>query len=406
MFGLMKPKNFELRDKSTINSYKEVYCNICRRIGKQYGNKARIFLNYDITFFAWLIKQKNCGQIGNDITQNISNFFDFCASVNVLLAKQKIQDNIQDEYKYFDILLFRTFKKPFSESIEKLKNNNFPIEEYNSILGDFDDIEKAYPPNFDSLNELLDYYSNPIGKLTELFYASSSIFFPDTNDKELISNFGNLFGKIIYINDILEDYEKDKKRNNFNPLINWNLQNKELDINESFLSTIQYLENLQTKIEFIVNDLNLSNESKFFVNSILKYNLKFRKLFYSNPKYKLMKNNVNLFKRLKIKWIDSSNFVTQYFILKQFTIENSIISKIKYHLIFYLTMLTTLFFDKKVTYYKIAGDTGAIIFGIICFICCCYSFFKPGGMCQGQCCGGRDPYGPSCADICCESCRG
>ena len=117
-------------------------------------------------------------------------------------------------------------------------------------------------------------------------------------------------------------------------------------------------------------------------------------------------NMQRILQRLKIKWIDSSNFVTQYFILKQFTIENSIISKIKYHLIFYLTMLTTLFFDKKVTYYKIAGDTGAIIFGIICFICCCYSFFKPGGMCQGQCCGGRDPYGPSCADICCESCRG
>ena len=49
MFGYVKPDKSELRIKE-YETYKAVYCALCKELGKRYGLMSRLTLNYDYTF--------------------------------------------------------------------------------------------------------------------------------------------------------------------------------------------------------------------------------------------------------------------------------------------------------------------------------------------------------------------
>ena len=53
MFGYVRIAKGELRVWE-YETYKTVYCSLCRRLGKTYGVFARLTLSYDFTFLAVL----------------------------------------------------------------------------------------------------------------------------------------------------------------------------------------------------------------------------------------------------------------------------------------------------------------------------------------------------------------
>ena len=51
MFGYVRVYKEELRVRE-YETYRGVYCTLCRALGKRYGVFARLILSYDMTFFA------------------------------------------------------------------------------------------------------------------------------------------------------------------------------------------------------------------------------------------------------------------------------------------------------------------------------------------------------------------
>ena len=53
MFGYIKPFKGMLR-VCEYETYKAVYCGLCKQLGREYGPFARLTLSYDFTFLALL----------------------------------------------------------------------------------------------------------------------------------------------------------------------------------------------------------------------------------------------------------------------------------------------------------------------------------------------------------------
>ena len=63
MFGYIRPHKPELK-MMEFETYQAAYCGLCRQLGKDYGQLARMTLSYDFTFVALLalaLQQNFCG---------------------------------------------------------------------------------------------------------------------------------------------------------------------------------------------------------------------------------------------------------------------------------------------------------------------------------------------------------
>ena len=107
MFGYVKPCKPEMKIKE-FDTYKAVYCGLCKRLGKVYGPFARLTLSYDFTFLAMVssglssefsgfrverciynpMKKKACLVPCHDLT--------FSASAAMVMLYYKLKDNYED----------------------------------------------------------------------------------------------------------------------------------------------------------------------------------------------------------------------------------------------------------------------------------------------------------------------
>lgn len=110
MFGLMQPESCSNTD-SSFNQQRLHYCATCKVLGKEYGQKTRLLLNYDAVFLAELLSalSQEKSESWKSELQAVNKCFTmpksdsespialhYAAAANVLFAKLKIRDNIAD----------------------------------------------------------------------------------------------------------------------------------------------------------------------------------------------------------------------------------------------------------------------------------------------------------------------
>lgn len=124
MFGYFKmDKNCP---SSLADGYKKYYCVLCRSLEKHYGFIARFFLSYDVTLFMILQKDNPelekmlkvpCVRSSNVLKciceQNVSKK---SAALNLLLAAEKLEDDVLDENALSSKLLLAIFSRLFSKA--------------------------------------------------------------------------------------------------------------------------------------------------------------------------------------------------------------------------------------------------------------------------------------------------
>ena len=122
VFGYLKADVSKLNEEN-LNLYRTAYCSLCFALKKHYGIFSRFLLNYDVTFLALL--ELNLEEDNNDCVkkycpykakkcnciENQEEVFFFCASILIVLAYEKIIDNIRDEkfFKKFIYFLLKLF---------------------------------------------------------------------------------------------------------------------------------------------------------------------------------------------------------------------------------------------------------------------------------------------------------
>jgi len=265
MYGYINVNEPYLYKKDEV-LYNSMYCGICKGIGKYCGQRARLSLNYDITFFSLLVHNI----LGQDITikkqrcithwikarptaQN-NELINQIADINVILAYNKTYDDIIDSKKgkFKRSILKKGYKKAYKR--------NKQIAELVSNM--YSDLRKLEENKCDSV----DIVCEPFAKMME---DLSNLVLKDKANEYTKKLFYNI-GKWIYLIDAIDDFEKDKKSGNYNVFIckNGNDYDFKNFKNDSDLSFV---------LNYIFKEIKESFENiKFHFNTDLICNILFR----------------------------------------------------------------------------------------------------------------------------------
>ena len=221
MFGYVTINKPELKIKE-YEAYKGVYCTLCKEMGKEYGFFSRFLLSYDGAFYvmyklglsnAQINVSKSCCSFNPckkcmKITCE-NNVYKLACAITVILAYFKLVDNLHDS-KFFKKILLYLLYPYFSFLCNRAKNKE---------PGLFDIVNNAMKQQFKTEGESdvsLDKSAHFTGVILSEFFSYGEA---DEN-KEKASQFGYQLGRVVYFLDAFDDFEKDKKENNFNPFKN------------------------------------------------------------------------------------------------------------------------------------------------------------------------------------------
>ena len=219
MFGYIFPDKPELKVKE-FELFRAYYCGLCETIGHNYGQVARLVLNYDIAFLGLFlsafksegetIKLKRCGAhpLNKRAVVLESPALKYASDINIILSYYKLKDDYHDgkAVKAFVPmgLLYGSFRKA------EAKNSGI-ASVIKKRLHELDDIENKKCASVDMAAE-------PFARLTEEIFAYPP-YCGDKDTEKKLRWFGYNIGKWIYVLDAFDDLDDDIKNKNFNPLI-------------------------------------------------------------------------------------------------------------------------------------------------------------------------------------------
>lgn len=297
MFGLMRAKKCGMseaeKDFRRLN-----YCGTCKTTGALYGQKARFLLNHDAVFLAEILSALS-GENVKDWEKSYQSFnclklpenempksLQFAATTSVILLEFKLADHVADEKKK----RYRWARKAFSEEFQKaeklLKSRNFPLDEIRDILQTQEARESANGGK--NAADFLSDLAAPTAATTAIFFSEGAKQIGKSELQNSAYALGFAFGKLIYLLDAFEDYERDFRANQFNALrAAFNLEDDRISP-AAKRQTVSILRGLETEIGEKINELPIAENQKPLFISRLAGNLQ-RKLETDLPVVKTKK---------------------------------------------------------------------------------------------------------------------
>ena len=214
MFGYVTASVKEL-DPEQKRRYNAVYCGICRRIRVQSSQIARLGLSYDMAFLALLLMSlyepeeesgdRACALHPLKPKPWIDNeFVRYAADMNVALAYYNFLDDWQDDGKVTAKWMADAFGKHYPAIEEQYPRQCSAIRD---CIRRLNELEKAGCANPDQP-------AGVFGELmAELFVYEEDLWSP------ALRNMGRALGRFIYLLDAAVDYEKDKRKDKYNPYL-------------------------------------------------------------------------------------------------------------------------------------------------------------------------------------------
>jgi len=223
VFGYVTIDKGELLYKD-YETYKAIYCSLCKQLGKDYSFLSRFILSYDCTFYALVALSvtdecsgfrsgrctfnplKKCNYL-KKYDESLSK----AAALSVITAYFKLRDNIEDGNFFKKIGCYMLM--PFFSSWRKKAAKRYE---------EIDDAVALMSKSQQEAEKCSDTYSDRAADPTATMLSTViKLIAPDDDSKRTaFSNFGYFLGKWIYLSDALDDYEDDIKHRNFNPYIN------------------------------------------------------------------------------------------------------------------------------------------------------------------------------------------
>ena len=221
MFGYVRACKPELKIKE-YETYKAVYCSLCKKLGKSYGILSRFTLSYDFTFLALLNMSmqdgcdgfvqkrcpfnplKKCNYCKND------NAIDMPAAAAMIMLYYKILDNIADE-RGFKKIGYWCLKPIFSSAHKKAAKKHPQIE---AAVSEYIKSQNALEmAGCASIDEAAD----PTAKVMEKILSLCS---QDEMQQRVLNRLGYCIGRYIYLLDAAVDLQDDIKKGSYNVLKN------------------------------------------------------------------------------------------------------------------------------------------------------------------------------------------
>ncbi len=221
MFGYVKPDKQELKVKE-YETYKAVYCTLCKTLGKEYGVLAKAILTYDATFYVLFRKAliqnapdcahrgvcrfnplKKCNYI--DVDETLST----AAGLSVIMFYYKLLDNISDSYFFKKLgcrLLLPFVKLKFKKAVKKYSYFN------DIIKASVDKQAELERENCNSVDRACDPSAKALGEIFACGLENEA-------EKQSAYRVGYCIGRYVYLADALDDLEDDIKHGSYNVFV-------------------------------------------------------------------------------------------------------------------------------------------------------------------------------------------
>ena len=229
MFGYIRPLKSELKVRE-FEQFKACYCSLCHSLGKEYGAASRFILNYDFTFLAMLLwnreipicyETKRCiaSPFKKKCTCTAAEPMKRCAAYSVILAYWKLKDSIAD--------------KGFFRSLPDRGASIALIPAYKRASKDFPEFSGFVSSLLKELNELEESGESSMDRCADKFALILSHLSDHVEDEAKRRMLQQLFyhtGRWIYIVDAVNDIKEDMSAGEFNPVaVKYELKTPDID---------------------------------------------------------------------------------------------------------------------------------------------------------------------------------
>lgn len=220
MFGYLRIFKPHMRF-CEYDTYKAVYCGLCKRMGERFGLVSRFTLSYDMTFLALLEislseyalnpKKERCiaHPLKKSMCVHCEKGLDFSSDAAVLLTYHKLRDDMSDKgikKKIASAILMPFMKKAYKKSSKAYSALSCEIEEQ---MKNQQSLERD---NCRSLDRAAD----PTAKMTSAVFEGIT---DDEKKKRILSSMGYHLGRYIFFCDALDDVKDDYRKGSYNPLL-------------------------------------------------------------------------------------------------------------------------------------------------------------------------------------------
>lgn len=256
MFGYVRINKMDLTFRE-YEHYKAYYCGLCKYLKRNHTELSRMTINYDITFLIVLLSSiyqpsaqvfhekcivdpvKKKKHIINEITE-------YAASMNILLAYYKLEDDVNDEGDIKSRLVRRAYRKSFKTAYDKYPQKADFIK---ASLGELRSLEEDQSTSIDQT-------SNCFARLLEEIFD-----YKDDEYRDRLRKVGFNIGKYIYIMDAYEDLDQDLEKGRYNPFSSYKDDREGLKVKVDKLigMTLARLEEAILNLDIKVNKSIIDN---------------------------------------------------------------------------------------------------------------------------------------------------
>lgn len=256
MFGYVRINKMDLTFRE-YEHYKAYYCGLCKYLKRNHTELSRMTINYDITFLIVLLSSiyqpsaqvfhekcivdpvKKKKHIINEITE-------YAASMNILLAYYKLEDDVNDEGDIKSRLVRRAYRKSFKTAYDKYPQKADFIK---ACLGELRSLEEDQSTSIDQT-------SNCFARLLEEIFD-----YKDDEYSDRLRKVGFNIGKYIYIMDAYEDLDQDLEKGRYNPFSSYKDDREGLKVKVDKLigMTLARLEEAILNLDIKVNKSIIDN---------------------------------------------------------------------------------------------------------------------------------------------------
>lgn len=256
MFGYVRINKMDLTFRE-YEHYKAYYCGLCKYLKRNHTELSRMTINYDITFLIVLLSSiyqpsaqvfhekcivdpvKKKKHIINEITG-------YAASMNILLAYYKLEDDVNDEGDIKSRLVRRAYRKSFKTAYDKYPQKADFIK---ACLGELRSLEEDQSTSIDQT-------SNCFARLLEEIFD-----YKDDEYRDRLRKVGFNIGKYIYIMDAYEDLDEDLEKGRYNPFTDYKDDREALKLRVDKLigMTLSRLEEAILDLDIKVNKSIIDN---------------------------------------------------------------------------------------------------------------------------------------------------
>lgn len=219
MFGYVRAYKPEMKI-CEFDTYKTVYCSLCRKLGKRYGALAQSSLSYDFTFLLMLmlsLEPECCGYRKMRCRYNPlkkcmrldreSEALEYVAACLVCSAYYKIVDNIEDS-GFFKRTVYRVLRLFYSRHRKKAMKLYPQVDEAcREMMNAQRKVEQAKSGD-------LDLAAEPTAIFLEKIFSYNC----DEPTKRIMGRIGYCAGKTVYLLDALDDLPDDIRLKGYNPI--------------------------------------------------------------------------------------------------------------------------------------------------------------------------------------------